>query len=62
MVSMTSPRTLRAFPMTGVNSALPANHRLGGSLENLILKISSRVDARRCLRGKLLSLMISNRR
>ena len=38
MVSVTSPRTLRAFPMTGVISALPANYRLGGSLENLILK------------------------
>ena len=60
MVSVTSPRTLRAFPMTGVTSALPANHRLGGSLENLILKISSRVNARRCLWGKLLSSMISN--
>ena len=60
MVSVTSPRTRRAFPMTGVTSALPANHRLGGSLENLILKISSRVNARRCLWGKLLSLMISN--
>ena len=61
MVSVTSPRTLRAFPMTGVISALPANHRLGGSLENLILKISSRVDARRCLWGKLLSSMIRYR-
>ena len=62
MVSVTSPRTLRAFPMTGVISALLADHRLGGSLENLILKISSRVNARRCLWGKLLSSMISNRR
>ena len=44
--------------MTGVISALPANHRLGGSLENLILKISSRVNARRCLWGKLVSSMI----
>ena len=61
MVSVTSPRTLRAFPMTGVISALPANHRLGGSLENLILKISSRVNARRCLWGKLLSSMIRYR-
>ena len=61
MVSVTSPRTLRAFPMTGVISALPANHRLEGSLENLILKISSRVDARRCLWGKLLSSMIRYR-
>ena len=63
MVSVTSPRTLRVFPMTGVISALPANHQqLGGALENLILKISSRVDARRRLWGKLLSSMISNRR
>ena len=57
MVSVTSPRTLRAFPMTGVISALPANHRLGGSLE----KLSSRVDARRCLWDKLLSSMIRYR-
>ena len=41
--------------MIGVISAHPANHRLGGSLENLMLKISSRVDARRCLWGKLFS-------
>ena len=62
MVSVTSLRTLRAFPMTGVISALPANHhRLGGSLENLILKISSRVNDRRCLWGKLLSSMIRYR-
>ena len=47
--------------MTGVISALPVNHRVGGSLENLILKISSRVNDRRCLWGKLLSSMISNR-
>ena len=58
MISVTSPSTLRAFPMTGVISALPANHRVGGYLENLILKISSRVNARRCLWGKLLSSMI----
>ena len=41
--------------MTGVISAFPVNHRVGGSLENLILKISSRVNDRRCLWGKLLS-------
>ena len=58
MVSVTSPRTPRALPMTGVISALPVNHRLGGSLEDLILKISSRVNDRRCLWGKLLSSMI----
>ena len=58
MVSMTSPRTLRAFPMTRVISALPVNHRVGSSLENLIFKISSRVNDRRCLWGKLLSSMI----
>ena len=56
MISVTSSRTPRALPMTGVISALPANHRLGGpikgQLENLILKMSSRVDAR-CLWGKL---------
>ena len=46
MVSVTSPRTPRALPMTGVISALPDNHRVGGSLENLILKISSRVNDR----------------
>ena len=44
----------RALPMTGVISALPVDHRVGGSLENLILKISSRVNDRRCLWGKLL--------
>ena len=58
---MPSPRTLRVFPMTGVISALPADHRLGGSLENLILKISSRVNTRRCLWGELLSSMIRYR-
>ena len=62
MVSMTSPRTLRALPMTGVISALPVNHRVGGSLENLInWKISSRVNDRHCLWGKLLSSMIRYR-
>ena len=58
MVSVTSPRTPHALPMSGVISALPVNHRVGGSLENLILKISSRVNDRRCLWGKLLSSMI----
>ena len=47
--------------MTGVISALPVNHRVGGSLENLILKISSRVNDRHCLWGKLLSSMIRYR-
>ena len=61
MVSVTSPRTSRAHPMTGVISALPVNHRVGGSLENLILKISSRVNDRHCLWGKLLSSMIRYR-
>ena len=61
MVSVTSPRTPHALPMTGVISALPVNHRVGGSLENLILKISSRVNDRRCLWGKLLSSMIRYR-
>ena len=46
------------FPMTGVISALPVNHRVGGLLKNLILKIGSRVNDRRCLWGKLLSSMI----
>ena len=58
MVSVTSLRTPRALPMTGVISALRVNHRVGGSLENLILKISSRVNDRHCLWDKLLSLMI----
>ena len=40
--------------MTGVISALPVNHWVGGSLENLILKIISRVNDRRCLWGKLI--------
>ena len=40
--------------------ALPVNHRVGGSLENFILKISSRVINRR-LWGKLLSSMIRYR-
>ena len=61
MVSVTSPQTPRALPMTGVISALPVNHRVGGSLENLISKISSRVNDRRCLWGKLLSSMIRYR-
>ena len=61
MVSVTSPRTPRALPMTGVMSALPVDHRLGCSLENLILKISSRVNDRSCLLGKLLSSMIRYR-
>ena len=47
--------------MTGVISAHPVNHRVGGSLENLILKISSRVNDHRCLWGKLLSSMIRYR-
>ena len=58
MVSVTSPRTPRALPMTGVISALPVNHQVGLSLENLILKIRSRVNDRRSLWGKLLSSMI----
>ena len=45
--------------MTGVISALPVNHRVGLSLENLILKIRSRVNDHRSLWGKLLSSMIS---
>ena len=61
MVSVTTPRTPRALPMTGVMSALPVNHRVGGSLENLMLKISSCVNNRRCLWGKLLSSMIRYR-
>ena len=61
MVSVTSPWTPRAFPMTGVISALPVNHRVGDSLENLILKIRSHVNDRRCLWGKLLSSMIRYR-
>ena len=44
--------------MTGVISALPVNHRVGLSLENLILKIRSRVNDRHSLWGKLLSSMI----
>ena len=59
--SVTSPWTPRALSMTGVISVLPVNHRVGGSLENLILKISSRVNDCRCLWDKLLSLMIRYR-
>ena len=51
---MTSPRTPCALPMTGVIAALPVNHQVGGSLENLILKISSRVNDHHCLWGKLI--------
>ena len=47
--------------MTGVISAIPVNHQVGGLLENLILKISSRVNDRCCLWGKLLSSMIRYR-
>ena len=61
MVSMTSPWTPNALPMNGVISALPVNHRMGGSLKNLILKISSHVNDRRCLWGKFLSSMIRYR-
>ena len=67
MASVTSPRTPPPppppvrLPMTGVISALPVNHRVGGSLENLILKISSRVNDHCCLWGKLLSSMIRYR-
>ena len=43
---------------TGVIAALPVNHRVGLSLESLILKIRSRVNDRRSLWGKLLSSMI----
>ena len=55
----------RPLPNTGVIWALPVNHRVGGSLENLILKISTKnsscVNDRRCLWGKLLSTMIRYR-
>ena len=61
MVCVTSPRTPCALPMTGVILVLLVNNRVGGSLENLILKISSRVIDRRCLWGKLLSSMIRYR-
>ena len=57
-VSVTSPWTPPALPVTGVISALPVNHRVGLSLANLILKMS-RVNDRRSLWGKLLSSMIS---
>ena len=43
--------------MTGVISVLSVN-RMGLLLENLILKIRSRVNDRRSLWGKLLSSMI----
>ena len=57
-VSVTSPWTPCALPMTGVISVLPVNHRVGLSLANLILKIRSRVNDRHSLWGKLLSSMI----
>ena len=57
MVSVTSPRTSHALPMTGVISALLVNHRVGGSLKNLILKIRSRVNDHRCLWSKPLSMI-----
>ena len=47
----------RALPMTVVISARPVNHRVGLSLENLILKIKSHVNDRRSLWGKLLSMI-----
>ena len=43
--------------MTGVILALPVNHGVGLSIENLILKIRSRVNDRRSLWGKLLSMI-----
>ena len=46
------------FPMTGVISALPVNHRVRLSLRNVILKIRSRVNDHRSLWDKLLSSMI----
>ena len=58
MVSLTSPRTPRALPMTGVISPLPVNHRVGLLLENLILKIRRRMNDHHSLWGKLLSSMI----
>ena len=63
MVSVTSKRTPCAFPITLVISALPVNHRVGGLLENLILKISSPVNDRLVygVRLKLLSSMIRYR-
>ena len=48
------PSTACAPYSTGVIAALPVNHRVGLSLESLILKIRSR----RSLWGKLLSSMI----
>ena len=61
MVSVISPQTPHALPMTGVILALPGNHWVGGSLENLILKISSRVNGQRCLWDKFLLSMIRYR-
>ena len=52
------PPPPRALPMTGVISALPVNHRVGLSFENLILKIRSRVNDHCSLWGKRLSSMI----
>ena len=52
------PPPPRALPMTGVMSVLLVYHRAGLSLENVILKIRSRVNNRHSLWGKLLSSMI----
>ena len=52
------PSTARAPYSTGVIAALPVNHRVGLSLESLILKIRSHVNDGCSLWGKLLSSMI----